>query len=374
MKLALYRKYRPKTFADLVGQDEVREALQNAARRDLISHAYLFYGGRGSGKTTAARLVAKVINCATRQNDANFKKLGEPCNACKPCAEIDAGKAFDVIEIDAASNRGIDEIRNLKEGAQLSPAYFAKKVFIIDETHMLTREAFNALLKTLEEPPAHAVFVLATTEYDKVPATIRSRTQKFHFKRLPIAHIVSKLNSIVKTENFKASDEALELIASVAEGSLRDAESLLDQTALFAGAIDVETVERIVGRTGNRAIAEFAALLLKKDLAACLRYANTLYTNGHNVVDFNKELINYLRRALALKFDPSLKTDYAQELTKDELVNLETASALSDPALVVPLLKSFIRAYGEMRYSPITIAPFEVAVVENLTPSSPKTS
>ncbi len=366
MALALYRKYRPQTFADLIGQNEVREILQNAARQNKIAHAYLFYGGRGSGKTTAARLVAKVANCETRRHDLKFRELGEPCNKCRPCNEIDAGTALDVIEIDAASNRGIDDIRDLKEGIKLSPTSYAYKVFIIDEMHMLTREAFNALLKTLEEPPAHAIFVLATTEYDKVPPTIASRTQRFHFRRMSVAEVVQKLQFIVKAEKLKVSEEALELIAAIAEGSFRDAESLLDQTVSFAGDVDLKTVEHIVGRVGHRVVAAMADFLLKKDLKGALRYASEIYEQGHNIVDFNKELIGYLRRTLSLKFDPQLADFFVKDLTKDELASIKAHSILAEPTTLIALIKSLIRAYSEMRYSPLAIAPFEVAIVENL--------
>ena len=229
MALAIYRKYRPRIFEDLLGQELISQILKNAASQNKFSHAYLFSGPRGSGKTTAARLISKTANCRTRQTDAAFAKLGEPCNHCAACAEIDRGQALDVVEIDAASNRGIDEIRNLKESVRLSPTSFPKKIFIIDECHMLTKEAFNALLKTLEEPPEHVIFILATTEFEKIPATIVSRTQQFHFKKIPLMRIFDKLKKIAKSEKMEISTGALELIAASAEGSFRDAESLLDQ-------------------------------------------------------------------------------------------------------------------------------------------------
>ncbi len=376
MTLAFYRKYRPKTFEDLLGQNEIREILQNAARQDKLAHAYLFYGGRGSGKTTAARLIAKITNCETRLKNEKFKLTGEPCNSCRPCQEIDDGRALDVIEIDAASNRGIDEIRDLKENIRLSPTSYNKKVFIIDEMHMLTREAFNALLKTLEEPPAHALFVLATTEYDKVPPTIASRTQRFHFKRLSISEIVVKLTYISKLEKIKIEQDALELIAAIAEGSLRDAESLLDQVTSMEENPSLDAIQKIVGRVGYKAITDFANLIFstkggsafggRNYLGAALSYANNLYNEGHNIVDFNKELINYFRRVLAIKFDPSLENLYKQELTKDQLAKIKEHSQSADVNITINLIKSLVRAYGEMRYSPLAIAPFEVAIIENL--------
>ncbi len=366
MRLALYRKYRPKSFADLVGQDEFCTVIQNAARQDKLSHAYLFYGPRGTGKTTSARLVAKLVNCETRGKDAKFKAAGEPCNRCQPCNDIDAGTALDVIEIDAASNRGIDEIRELREGIRLSPTSYPYKVFIIDEMHMLTREAFNALLKTLEEPPSHAMLILATTEYDKVPATITSRTQRFHFGKLPVATIVEKLSRIAREEKMQAGTDVLELIASASEGSLRDAESLLDQAFTSGEITDVAAVERLIGKVGGGVTSEVAELLLQKNIPKTLEYLSRLYEGGHNVTDLTKELVNYFRRVLALKFDPALEAMYARELTAAELARVKSHAAVADVTRVLPLMKSLIRAYSEMRYSPLVIAPLEVAVIENL--------
>lgn len=369
MSLALYRKYRPKKFADLVGQEDLRDVLQNAAREDRFAHAYLFYGGRGTGKTTTARIIAKVVNCEKRVKDASHMKLGEPCNECRACVEIDAGRALDVIEIDAASNRGVDDARALKEGIKLSPTMLARKVFIIDEMHMLTREAFNALLKTLEEPPAHAIIILATTEYDKVPATISSRAQRFHFRKLSVSNVVKKLKFIVGKEKLDVKDDALEIIAATSEGSLRDAESLLDQVISFSGSVDAASVSHIIGRVGYRTVADFAELLVNKNLTESLRYSANLYNEGHNIVDLNKELIVYLRRVLALKCDPSLEALFAREITSEELKRIKAISAVVDIKFLTGLMRSLIRAWSEMRYSPLSIAPLEVAIVENLKTS-----
>lgn len=364
--LAIYRKYRPKTFEDLLGQEHIVEILRNAARQDRFAHAYLFYGSRGSGKTTTARLIAKMVNCEKRQTDKKFKEKGEPCNECRPCTEIDSGHALDVIEIDAASNRGIDEIRNLQEGIRLSPTSYKFKVFIIDEVHMLTREAFNALLKTLEEPPSHAVFILATTEYEKVPATISSRTQRFHFRKLALDEIIKKLNSIVKSEKLKVHDDALELIAALAEGSLRDAESLLGQITSLDQNVELKDVERIAGKIGYKKTAQLAEYLLKGSLKEALAYLHEIDQDGYNVVQFNKDLIHYLRRTLTLRANPSLESLYMKELTKDELSNLKKHAEMADGKKLITLIKSLIRAYGEMRYSPFAIIPLEVAIIENL--------
>lgn len=364
--LALYRKYRPKKLEDVLGQEIIVEVLKNAAINDKFSHAYLFYGPRGSGKTTTARLIAKLVNCEKRQSDEKFKLIGEPCNKCQSCIEIDENKAFDVIEIDAASNRGIDEIRNLKEGIKFSPTSYKYKVYIIDECHQLTKDAFNALLKTLEEPPTHAIFILATTEIEKMPATIVSRTQRFYFKRLSLVKISEKLKSIIKVEKIKADDNALELIAASAEGSVRDAESLLDQIASLEEKIDLESVEKILGRVGFQRTAEMAELLIKNDLEKSLNYLSQINEGGYNLIQFNKDLIHYFRRVLSFKFSPILENEFKKELTESELNSIKNLSKIIDENKAINLIKSLIRAYTEMKYSPFAIVPLEVTIIENL--------
>src|SRR3989344_4974509 len=366
MPLALYRKYRPKTFDELLGQETNALILKNAAKTDRFGHAYLFYGPRGTGKTTTARLIAKLLNCERRRDDKKFHALGEPCNACAHCTGIDLQNSFDVIEIDAASNRGIDEIRNLKDGIQTSQTSGEYKVYIIDEAHMLTTPAWNALLKTLEEPPAHAVLILATTEYEKVPATITSRTQRFLFKKLPKTKIIEKLVSIIKQEKIKADDAALELIAAAAEGSFRDAESLLDQIASLEEKIDVAMVERITGRVGTSKVEELAQLVVSKKLAESLRYIADLSDEGHNLNQLTRDLIHYLRKALSLGYSPELEKSFHGELTEDEIQKLKKLAALASPGWLIQLIQSLIRAYSEMRYSPFMTIPLEIALIENL--------
>ena len=378
MALAIYRKYRPKTLSDVLGQEAVAEILKNAARLDRLAHAYLFYGPKGSGKTTTARIIAKIANCEKRQSDKEFKKQGEPCNQCRPCLEIDKGTAMDVIEIDAASNRGIDEIRDLKESIRVSPASYSHKVYIIDEAHQLTKDAFNALLKTLEEPPAHAILILVTSEFEKMPATIVSRTQRFQFRKLPLEKIIEKLKSISKAEKINISEPALELISAVAGGSFRDAESLLDQLVSLEkqvkdstpGKIEVEDIERILGQVAFKRVSELAELLVKNDLSASLQYLSKINEEGYNLVQFNKDLIHYFRRVLALKFAPELETHFARELTDQELSLVKKHSQMIDsPAgegKTIKLIKSLIQAYTEMRYSPFAIVPLEVAIIECL--------
>jgi len=366
MSLAIYRKYRPKTFKELVGQESNSEIFRNAAKQDRIAHAYLLYGARGTGKTSAARLVAKVANCETRQTDKKFHSEGEPCNKCRVCNEIDDSNALDVVEIDAASNRGIDEMRDLKESTKLAPTSYKYKTFIVDEAHMLTPAAFNALLKTLEEPPHHVIIILATTEFEKVPSTISSRTQKFHFKKLSLKEILDKLSAIVKSEKIEIEKPALELIASAGEGSLRDAESLIDQLASYEEKISEELVEKNLGRTGLTKIIEFSDILFASDLPSALSYIEKIDESGHNLPQFNKELIHYLRKVLALHFDSSLEKILKNELSSDELSSTKRHSGMVDEKKHINLLKSLIEAYGHMRYSPFAIAPLEVAIIENL--------
>jgi DNA polymerase-3 subunit gamma/tau len=374
MALAIYRKYRPKTLSDLLGQETISEILKNAGRLDRLAHAYLFYGPKGSGKTTTARIIAKIANCQTRIKNQEFRIKGEPCNECQTCLEIDKGLAMDVIEIDAASNRGIDEIRDLKESIRVSPAAYPYKVYIIDEAHQLTKDAFNALLKTLEEPPAHAILILVTTEAEKMPATIISRTQRFHFKRLALKTIAEKLKSIAETESIKISDEAVELIAEAGGGSMRDAESLLDQIAslksgLSAQAgkqIDINDVEEIIGSASFSKISKLAELLINRDLAAGLEYLSKINEGGYNLTQLNKDLIHHFRRVLALKFSPELESHFSRELTDQELKTIKKHSQAIDSDKTVKLIKSLIEAYTEMRYSPFAIVPMEVAMIENL--------
>jgi DNA polymerase III subunit gamma/tau len=367
MAQALYRKYRPKKLDEILGQETNTEILKNAAKSGRLGQAYIFYGPRGTGKTSTARLLAKLLNCEKRREDPVFAKLGEPCNECLSCRETDAQNSFDVIEIDAASNRGIDEIRNLKDSIKTSPASGGSKIYIIDEAHMLTGAAWNALLKTLEEPPKHAVIVLATTEYEKLPPTITSRAQRFVFKKLPKTIIMKKLAAEAKAEKILIDEAALELVAAAAEGSVRDAESLLDQIASFEKKITLADVERITGRTGLKKISDFAELVLKKDLKAALVALAEFGDEGGNPVQFAKDLIHYLRKVLSLKINPVLEKAFEKELTKDEIATAKKLGVTADAAFLVRLIKSLIRAYSEMRYSPFAMVPLEITLTENLS-------
>ncbi len=358
--LVIYRKYRPQTFSEVIGQVHVVQTLTGAIGSGKISHAYLFAGSRGTGKTTIARLLAKAINCEDR-------KSYEPCNKCLSCVEFSEGRALDLIEIDAASNRGIDEIRELRDGIRFSPTRSRYKVFIIDEVHMLTVPAFNALLKTLEEPPAHAIFILATTEVHKVLPTILSRTQRFDFKKLSLAEILSRLEIIVKKEGVKTEKGALELIAINADGSMRDAESMLGQVITFAGQdkkITSQEVREVLGIVDINLVMKFTDILIDKNLSGLLTFINKLADEGHDLIQFVKSLINYLRKLLFVKVDRNLSTLVGEELTKEQLgVILKQAEAFSLENLS-KIIQLFIETGKEIKYSSLPQIPLELAVVE----------
>lgn len=366
MLSALYRTYRPRTLGDLVGQETTVSLLQNAAATERLGHAYLFYGSRGTGKTTTARIVAKLFNCEKRATDAKFRAKGEACNDCLSCREVDSGASLDVVEIDAASNRGIDEIRNLKESIRAIPAGGKYRIYIIDEAHMLTGAAWNALLKTLEEPPKHGVIILATTEYDKLPATIVSRTQRFLFKKPAKTAIMEKLSAIASAEKIDVEPAALELIAAAAEGSFRDAESLLDQARSLSSPVTLKSIEELIGRVGFSRVHDLAAAIIVRDLPAALQLMASLAESGTNMTQLAKDLIHYLRKVVALGADPKLEPFLAADLTGDELVRLQSLVSKLDPETGVALIEKLLVAYSEMRYSPFATIPLEIALIELL--------
>lgn len=361
-QLVFYRKYRPQTFKEVINQELTVKLLTQAISQEKLSHAYVFAGPRGTGKTTFARLLAKAINCEKRK-----KGDYEPCNQCLACQAINQNRALDLIEIDAASNRGIDDIRDLKENVKFPPVNLKYKVFIIDEAHQLTKEAFNALLKTLEEPPPYIIFILATTEPDKLPLTILSRAQRYDFKRLNIEDIIKRLTYIAKQENLKISDEALRLIAASSAGGLRDAESLLGQLAILKESkIELSDVENLVGTVNFDKVRSFVELLIEKEASKAISFINDLYENGVDLLVFNREVLNYLRYLLVIKVSASLADLLEKEITTDEIkIIKEQASRLGLPD-IKRWLDIFLNSQNSLKYSPLLTLPLELAVVESI--------
>ena len=294
MYRAFYRKYRPSTFTDVVGQKHITTTLENAVKSGKTSHAYLFTGSRGTGKTSCAKILSKAVNCLNPQN-------GNPCNECEICKGIDSGAILDIIEIDAASNNGVDNIRDLREEANFTPANAKYRVYIIDEVHMLSIGAFNALLKTLEEPPAHVIFILATTEVHKLPSTILSRCQRFDFKRIPPEDMAARLKEVAEKENLQLSDDGAMLIARIADGAMRDALSLLDRCSSCEGVIDSAAVASSAGLAGREYIFDLCDCIINKDSAKALEVIDKLYNDSCDMERLVTELTSHFRNLMVSK-------------------------------------------------------------------------
>lgn len=294
MYQVLYRKYRPRVFSDVYGQDHVTSTLENEIKNGRVSHAYLFTGSRGTGKTTCAKILAKAVNC---ENNIN----GEPCNECEVCRGLDNGSIYDVVEIDAASNNGVDNIRELRDETNYAPSRGKYRVYIIDEVHMLSTGAFNALLKTLEEPPAHVIFILATTEVHKLPATILSRCQRFDFKRIQPETMAVRLKEVASLEGLELKDDAAVLIARIADGALRDGLSILDQCAGRSKTIDSALVSEVAGLAGKEAMYQLSSCIANKDSNSAMSIISELYQNSFDMERLCVEMINHFRNFLVAK-------------------------------------------------------------------------
>ncbi len=353
------QKWRPQYFRDVVGQAHVTATLQNQIRSERLGHAYLFWGPRGTGKTTVARLFAKAVNCLNPIQETEFEQVitGEPCNACNACKEITQGSSFDVIEMDAASNRGIDTIRDLRENVKLSPAAYKYKIYIIDEVHMLTTEGFNALLKTLEEPPPHVIFIMATTEHTQIPKTIISRCQDFDFRYLIPEQIISRLQLIADDEEISADSEVLSLIARQSEGCLRDAENLLERLVTSAGKeLTLTNVEETLGLGSNLLLHELTEAIEGRNLAAGLATLNKLSKQGMDLAQCLHQLIAYFRDLRLLAIDNQL--DELIQSPKSELSELkEKAQQISVDRLsrIIKILMHTNREIKEYGYAQLQL-------------------
>jgi DNA polymerase III subunit gamma/tau len=365
MTLVLYRKYRPQNFSEVVGQEYIIKTLTNALCSGIISHAYLFAGPRGSGKTTLARLMAKSLNCQGRKPDSF-----EPCNKCDSCLEIIKNSSLDLIEIDAASHRGIDEMRELREGIKFAPSKSKYKVLILDEAHQLSKDAANALLKTLEEPPSHAIFILATTEIHKMIPTIISRCQRFDFKKLNLSEISKKLEFIAKKEGVKIGKEALELIALNAGGSIRDAESIFGQILTFEDKdreVKPEEVKNLLGLVETSLISQFCDFLFEKKALEAINFLNEIIEKGIDIQEFSKSLVNYLRQALIMKITDIQKNNNSiiVGLTEEDFQKMKKQTELFNEKELQNTVELFLEAENKIKYSSIPQLPLELAVIES---------
>jgi DNA polymerase III subunit gamma/tau len=358
---ALYRRYRSQTFDELIGQEHIVQTLRNALAEGRVAHAYLFTGPRGVGKTTVARLLAKAVNCVAAQEL-------RPCGECESCVAIAEGRAVDVIEMDAASHTSVEDAREIIERVQFRPTTGTYKIYIIDEVHMLSTAAFNALLKTLEEPPGHALFVLATTENHKVPATILSRCQRFTFNRHTVGATVAHLRAIAAVEGVALEAGAPEAIARAATGSMRDALSILDQLMAYGGgAITLEQVRGLLGAAESREVAALVEALIGGDVSAALRAVAGVAEQGADLRQFARDLVERLRALMLLKAggDPELL-----DVTSDELADIQRQAAASDLGALLGWVKLFSDLDYRLRTSPYGQLPLEMAIVEAIAAPS----
>ncbi len=361
----LARKWRPQVFEDVVGQGHITRTLQNAISSSRLAHAFLFSGPRGVGKTTTARILAKALNCAQGPTP-------NPCGKCDSCLETAAGTSVDVIEIDGASNRGIEHIRELREAVKYAPVGGKYKVYVIDEVHMLTNEAFNALLKTLEEPPPHVIFIFATTEPQKIPATIHSRCQRYGFKRVALHEIIARLRMIADAEHIKITDRGLTLIARAAEGSMRDSQSLLDQAVSYSGMeIKDEDLQATLGAVAQERLLQFSAGLLARDTAGLLNQVDGLLEQGQDMRQFLSGVIEHLRNLMVVQI--AAEPGQIIELPITDIEALKQQADKADARHLLMLFDSLSQTLDALRWSPHQRFTLEIGLIKacQLVPLTP---
>jgi len=354
MPQALYSKWRPRDWESVIGQDHIIRTLHNAVSSDRIVHAYLFSGPRGTGKTTTARLLAKAVDCLDPDQSVR------PCNQCDHCRAINDGRFLDLIEIDAASNTSVDDVRDLREKINFSPNLGRYKVYVIDEVHMLSNAAFNALLKTLEEPPAHAIFILATTEVQKIPATVLSRCQRHEFRRIKVADMVAKLSELAENEGLQVPQEVLELIARQSTGSLRDAISLLDQLSSTGETINLELAQTVLGTATSQAVIAVVSSLLVCNPQAGLDEIHRALDSGSDVREFARQIVRYLRRLLLIQLGDM---DQGGETPEVEFLMKEQAREITTPRLI-EVIRIFNQVAVDTRAKWHPGLPLELAFLE----------
>src|SRR5277367_4769589 len=344
----LARKYRPQNFSEVIGQEHVTRTLKNAIEQGRTAHGYIFSGHRGIGKTTVARILAMALNCRSSIGAGN-KPVTEPCGVCESCTEIRAGNSVDVIEIDAATNRGIDEIRELREAARYRPARDRFKIYILDEAHQITDAAFNALLKTLEEPPSHMVFMLATTQPEDIPQTIRSRCQHFSFRAVRFEEILGQLKDLAGREKIEADEDALALLAEAGDGSIRDALSILDQAiASCNGRLTADAVRQLAGATPSTVLEEVMQAVARSSSEEVLRLVDRLISEGHSPTHFARQMVRFLRNAVVAKIaggDSSLL-----QISGDERARVARVAELFSEEDLARHLQIMLRTHGELGY------------------------